>query len=333
MQGLIFTEDGNIDPTMFALAHETTELVASYSGAVALGISISRLHGYLLAAYAPPHLRDRWLPGLIDGTLRGSFALSEPHSGTDIRAGRTVARVVDPVTVSITGEKAWITQSPVAHFCIVLTKLGSPDRDAETAAFVVPLDTEGVTVGADEPMSGFRGMPMANVHFDDCRIPASWRLDVDGFRGMLEGLNLARLDAGCYGVGFMRAALRETSAYVRDRQAFGKTLADLQIVQEKLGHLHADYLAARSLLREGVASFAAGGGGDAHLISAAKMVASDAAMRHAVEAVQLHGGYGVHLHYPVQRLMRDAKITQIIDGTSEIHALMLGRAAARADWS
>ncbi|MBN3454966.1 acyl-CoA dehydrogenase family protein [Mycobacterium sp. DSM 3803] len=333
LQGLIFTEDGNIDPTMFALAHETTELVASYSGAVALGISISRLHGYLLAAYAPPHLRDRWLPGLIDGTLRGSFALSEPHSGTDIRAGRTVARVVDPVTVSITGEKAWITQSPVAHFCIVLTKLGSPDRDAETAAFVVPLDTEGVTVGADEPMSGFRGMPMANVHFDDCRIPASWRLDVDGFRGMLEGLNLARLDAGCYGVGFMRAALRETSAYVRDRQAFGKTLAELQIVQEKLGHLHADYLAARSLLREGVASFAAGGGGDAHLISAAKMVASDAAMRHAVEAVQLHGGYGVHLHYPVQRLMRDAKITQIIDGTSEIHALMLGRAAARADWS
>ncbi|BBX32414.1 acyl-CoA dehydrogenase [Mycolicibacterium mageritense DSM 44476 = CIP 104973] len=333
LQGLIFTEDGNIDPTMFALAHETTELVASYSGAVALGISISRLHGYLLAAYAPPHLRDRWLPGLIDGTVRGSFALSEPHSGTDIRAGRTVARVVDPVTVSITGEKAWITQSPVAHFCIVLTKLGSPDRDAETAAFVVPLDTEGVTVGADEPMSGFRGMPMANVHFDDCRIPASWRLDVDGFRGMLEGLNLARLDAGCYGVGFMRAALRETSAYVRDRQAFGKTLADLQIVQEKLGHLHADYLAARSLLREGVASFAAGGGGDAHLISAAKMVASDAAMRHAVEAVQLHGGYGAHLHYPVQRLMRDAKITQIIDGTSEIHALMLGRAAARADWS
>ncbi|TXI61335.1 acyl-CoA dehydrogenase family protein [Mycolicibacterium mageritense] len=333
LQGLIFTEDGNIDPTMFALAHETTELVASYSGAVALGISISRLHGYLLAAYAPPHLRDRWLPGLIDGTVRGSFALSEPHSGTDIRAGRTVARVVDPVTVSITGEKAWITQSPVAHFCIVLTKLGSPDRDAETAAFVVPLDTEGVTVGADEPMSGFRGMPMANVHFDDCRIPASWRLDVDGFRGMLEGLNLARLDAGCYGVGFMRAALRETSAYVRDRQAFGKTLADLQIVQEKLGHLHADYLAARSLLREGVASFAAGGGGDAHLISAAKMVASNAAMRHAVEAVQLHGGYGAHLHYPVQRLMRDAKITQIIDGTSEIHALMLGRAAARADWS
>lgn len=333
LQGLIFADDGSIDPTMFALAHETTELIASYSGAVALGISIARLHGYLLAAYAPADVRDRWLPGLIDGSQRGAFALSEPHSGTDIRAGRTVAMPVGADTVSITGEKAWITQSPEAHFVIVLTKLGSADRDAPTAAFVVPMDTPGVTVGKDEPMSGFRGMPMANVHFDDCRIPSAWRLDVDGFRGMLEGLNLARLDAGCYGVGFIRAALREAGAYVRDRQAFGSSLAELQIVQEKLGRMHADYLAARSLLREGVASFAGGGGGDAHLISAAKMFATDAAMRHVVEAVQLHGGYGVHLHYPVQRLMRDAKITQIIDGTSEIHALMLGRAAVRADWA
>jgi alkylation response protein AidB-like acyl-CoA dehydrogenase len=328
LQGLIFSDDGKIDPGMFALAHETTELIASYSGAVALGISIARLHGYLLAAYAPAEVRDRWLPGLVDGSIRGAFALSEPHSGTDIRAGRTVASTVDDDTVSISGEKAWITQSPEAHFVIVLAKLESADRDAPTAAFVVPLDTDGVTVGKDEPMSGFRGMPMANVHFDSARVPSSWRLDVDGFRGMLEGLNLARLDAGCYGVGFMRAALRETSAYVRDREAFGRTLADLQI-----GHMHADYLAARGLLRDGVDSFAAGGGGDAHLISAAKMFATDAAMRHTTEAVQLHGGYGVHLHYPVQRLMRDAKITQIIDGTSEIHALMLGRAAARADWS
>jgi alkylation response protein AidB-like acyl-CoA dehydrogenase len=333
LHGLIFTEDGKIDPAMFALAHETTELIASYSGAVALGISIARLHGYLLAAYAPTEVRDRWLPGLIDGSVRGSFALSEPHSGTDIRAGRTVATRVDARTVSITGEKAWITQSPQAHFCVALTKLDSDHRDAPTAAFVIPLDTAGVTVGKDEPMSGFRGMPMANVHFDECRVPWDWRLEVDGFRGMLEGLNLARLDAGCYGLGFIRAALRETAAFVRDRQAFGRPLADLQIVQEKLGHMHADYLAARSLLHDGVDSFASGGGGDAHLISAAKMFATDAAMRHTTEAVQLHGGYGTHLHYPVQRLMRDAKITQIIDGTSEIHALMLGRAAARADWS
>ncbi|ANW62798.1 acyl-CoA dehydrogenase [Mycobacterium sp. djl-10] len=333
LQGLIFGDDGSIDPTMFALAHETTELVASYSGAVALGISIARLHGYLLAAYAPPDVRDRWLPGLIDGSLRGSFALSEPHSGTDIRAGRTVAVEHSDATVTITGEKAWITQSPEAHFCIVLAKLGSADRDAPTAAFVVPLDADGVTVGKDEPMSGFRGMPMANVHFDNCRVPSDWRLQTDGFRGMLEGLNLARLDAGCYGVGFMRAALRECGAYVRDRQAFGRPLAELQIVQEKLGKMHADYLAARGLLRDGVTSYAAGGGGDSHLISAAKMFATDAAMRNTVEAVQLLGGYGVHLHYPVQRLMRDAKITQIIDGTSEIHALMLGRAAARADWT
>ncbi|XVQ06867.1 acyl-CoA dehydrogenase family protein [Spirillospora sp. CA-255316] len=333
LPGLIFTDDLTIDPDGFALAHETTELIASYSGAVALAFSIPRLHGYLLTGYAPAEIRDRWLPGLIDGSVFGSFALSEPHSGTDIRAGRTVARRVDAGTYSISGEKAWITQSPVADFTIVLTKVETADRDADTAAFVVPLDTPGVTVGQDEPMLGFRGMPMAGLHFDDCRIPAASRLDVNGFRGMLEGLNLARLDAGCYGVGFLRGALRETSRYVRDRQVFGRTLVDLPVVQEKLGRMYADYVAARGLLRTAVASFAAGGGGDAHLISAAKMFATDAAMRHTVEAVQLHGGYGVHLHYPVQRMMRDAKITQIIDGTSEIHALMLGRAAGRADWS
>ena len=243
-----------------------------------------------------------------------------------------MARRIDDDTVSITGEKTWITQAPAAQFTIVLAKLDSDDRDADTAAFVVPLDLGGVTVGKDEPMLGFRGMPMASLHFDDCHVPTAWRLAVNGFAGMLEGLNLARLDAGAYGLGFLRAALRESAGYVRERVAFGKPLANLQLVQDKLGRMHADYLAARSLLREGVRSFAAGGGGDSHLISAGKMVASDAAMRHTVEAVQLHGGFGVHLHYPVQRLMRDAKITQIIDGTSEIHSLMLGRAATRADW-
>jgi alkylation response protein AidB-like acyl-CoA dehydrogenase len=333
LQGLIFTDDLRIDPDGVSLAHETTELVASYSGAVALAFSVARLHGYLLARHAPAEVRERWLPGLIDGSVFGSFALSEPQSGTDVRAGRTVARRVDAHTYAISGEKAWITQSPVAHFTIVLAKLETADRDADTAAFVVPLDTPGVQVGQDEPMLGFRGMPMAGVHFDDCRVPSAWRLEVDGFRGMLEGLNLARLDAGCYGVGFLRGALRETCRYVRDRQAFGRSLADLPLVQAKLGQMYAEYVSARGLLRTAVESFAAGGGGDPHLISAAKMVATDAAMRHLVEAVQLHGGYGVHLHYPVQRMLRDAKITQIIDGTSEIHALMLGRAAAKADWT
>jgi Acyl-CoA dehydrogenases len=333
LQGLIFTEDLRIDPAGFAPAHETTELISSYSAAVALAFSVARLHGYLLARYAPEPVRDRWLPGLIDGTAFGAFALSEPHSGTDVRAGRTVARRTPGGDYLISGEKAWITQSPAADFAIVLTKLESADRDADTAAFVIPLDTPGVSVGRDEDMLGFRGMPMAGLSFDDCRVPAEWRLGVDGFRGMLEGLNLARLDAGCYGLGLLRGALRETGRYVRDRRAFGRPLAELQLVQEKLGRMYADYLAARELLRAGVASFAAGGGGDAHLISAAKMVATDAAMRHTVEAVQLHGGYGVHLHYDVQRMMRDAKITQIIDGTSEIHSLMLGRAAIRADWT
>ena len=202
LQGLIFTEDLRIDPAGFAPAHETTELISSYSAAVALAFSVARLHGYLLARYAPEPVRDRWLPGLIDGTAFGAFALSEPHSGTDVRAGRTVARRTPGGDYLISGEKAWITQSPAADFAIVLTKLESADRDADTAAFVIPLDTPGVSVGRDEDMLGFRGMPMAGLSFDDCRVPAEWRLGVDGFRGMLEGLNLARLDRPLAGIRF-----------------------------------------------------------------------------------------------------------------------------------
>ena len=213
----------------------------------------------------------------------------------------------------------------------MLAKLDSDDRDADTAAFVVPLDLGGVTVGKDEPMLGFRGMPMASLHFDDCHVPTAWRLAVNGFAGMLEGLNLARLDAGAYGLGFLRAALRESAGYVRERVAFGKPLANLQLVQDKLGVCTpTTWLLAACCAR-----------GSGRSLPAAAVTTPDPGrqdgrqrrpMRHTVEAVQLHGGFGVHLHYPVQRLMRDAKITQMIDGTSEIHSLMLGRAATRADW-
>ena len=331
LQSLIFDDRGHVEFANLALAHETNEVIASYSGAVALGVSITRLHGYLLCRYARPEIRDAWLPGLMSGSLLGSFVISEPHAGTDVRAIRTVAREV-PGGWSITGEKAWITQSPVANFGIVLAKLGSVERGAETAAFVVDYATPGVSIGRDEPMSGFRGMPMANVVFEDVRVPDEARLLVNGFSGMLEGVNLARLDAAGYGLGFMRGCLRECAAYTANREAFGATIAELQIVQAAMGQMLADYLASRELVLTAVRSFMQGHGGDNALVSAAKLQASEAAMRTAVMAVQLLGGAGVHLDYPVQRFMRDAKVIQIIDGTTQIHQLMLGKAVLRTDW-
>lgn len=329
---LITDESGEIDLEALPLAHETNELIASYSGAVALGVSIARLHAYMLCRYARPEVRDRWLPGLLDGSALGSFMISEPHAGTDVRAIRTVARRDGDEWV-ITGEKAWITQSPEARFGVVLTKVDSKERDAETAAFVVDYSMPGISVGRDEPMSGFRGMPMATVSFQEVRVPDENRLLADGFAGMLEGVNLARLDAASYGLGFMRASLRECADYTTNREAFGATIADLQLVQAAMGQILADYLACRELVLAAVRSFMKGGGGDNALVSAAKLMSSEASMRAATMSAQLLGGAGVHLDYVSQRLMRDSKVIQIIDGTTQIHQLMLGRTVTKVDWS
>lgn len=332
LQSILTEADGSIQLDSLLLAHETNELIASYSGAVALGISITRLHAYLLCRYASPQTRDRWLPGLLEGTTFGSFMISEPHAGTDVRAIQTVARR-DGDGWILTGEKAWITQSPVADFGIVLAKLHSAERQAETGAFVIDYASAGVTVGRDEPMSGFRGMPMANVRLDEVRVSDDDRLRVEGFSGMLEGVNLARLDAAGYGLGFMRGCLRECASYTASREAFGAPISDLQLVQAAMGQMLADYLSARELVISATRSFMMGDGGNNALISAAKVQATEAAMRTATMAVQLLGGSGVHLDYPVQRFMRDAKVIQIIDGTTQIHLLMLGRTVSRTDWA
>lgn len=332
LQHLLFGESGELALGNTVVAHDTTELVASYSSAVALGISIGRLHAYLIAKYCDPAIASAWVPRLLAGETFGAFAITEPHAGTDVRALTTVARRVGDTYV-LSGEKAFITQSPVAEFVIVLAKLEHVERDADTAAFLVPTDVDGVTIGREEPMLGFRGMPMANVALDEATVHQDHRLLVDGFKGMMEGLNLARLDVAGYACGFLRASLRAVSAYARERESFGRSLAGHQAIQLKAGAMAADYAAARHLSRAAAHSFDRGGGGDADLISKAKLFASDAAMRHATEAVQIHGGYGVHLDYEVQRIFRDAKVTQIIDGTSEIHSMMIGRRAlAEARW-
>ena len=329
LHGLIFDDAGQIDLTYFDLAHETTELVASYSGAVALGLCIGRLHPYLLAKYAEPAVAAAWVPRLLRAEVFGAFAISEPDARTDVRRDHQRGRARWGRN-RLNGEKAWVTQGPAAAMAIVLTKIGSRDRKADTGAFLVPFDTPGVTVGKDEPMAGFRGMPGCNLALSDVWVPADHRLRVDGFRGMMmEGVNLSRIDAAGYAVGFLRGCLRRAGAYAAERRAFEAPIGSLQAIQLKLGHMATDYAAARALLAQAVRSFQAGGGGDPILLAEAKLFASDAAMRHAVEAVQVFGGYGMHREYEIERHMRDAKVTQIFDGTSEILALTVGRDVVR----
>jgi alkylation response protein AidB-like acyl-CoA dehydrogenase len=326
---LMFDEQRNLCLDRMRLIHETTELVAAAFPAAVVALGALRLQGYLLKRYAEPHVVDRYLEPLLRGELYGSFGVTEPDAGTDVRSITTVA-VPDGDGWVLDGHKKWIGLAPVAAFNIVLAKVGHTGRDAETIALVVDLESEGVMRSAPLDLMSFRGMPLGELRFSGARVPAGSALKVAGFAGMMEGINLARIDAASYGCGFLRAAIRESAGRANSRVSFGKPLADLQTIQLKIGQMATDYEAARLLTIAAGESFAQGLGGDPILLSKAKIFSTDAAMRHAVEAVQIFGAMGVHNDSRVQRLFRDSKAGQIFDGTSEIHALMIGRNTIRA---
>ncbi|WP_053207215.1 acyl-CoA dehydrogenase family protein [Jiangella muralis] len=328
LQGLVHSPGGGLDVARMDLAREVTERIAAASPAVALGVAGARLSAYLLAKYAPPHLRERWVAPILSARAYGSFAITEPEAGTDIRALSTVA-VPDGDHYRLTGHKCWVGFAPVADVAIVLAKVGSTQRDAPMVALVVDMSSAGASGRPGPELSGFRGLPNGELVFDGVRVPRGDRLDVEGFAGMMDGLNMARIDAAAYACGLLRASLLASLARANARQAFGRPIGDLQVVQRKLGRMAADYRAACELTRRAAESFARGGGGDQDVVSMAKLFASDAARRHTDEAMQLHGALGVVVDEDVNRMHRDAKVTQIFDGTSEIHETMLGRRALR----
>jgi alkylation response protein AidB-like acyl-CoA dehydrogenase len=328
LQSLIFDADGSLNLSRMALVHESTERIAAESAAVALAVSVARLHTYLLARYAAAEVRERWLQPTLRAELFGAFAITEPHAGTDIRAMTTVAQRQGDHYV-LDGKKCWIGLAPVCSYAIVLAKVEHLERDADTIALVVDMASEGA-VGAPGPeLAGFRGMPNGTLTFTACRVPVQNALACDGFGGMMDGLNMARIEAASYAVGLMRGAIREATTWSNQREAFGKPIAALPSIQSKIGRMVTDYRAARELVLRAGETFALGNGGDQAVISMAKMFASDAARRHTDAALQIAAGAGMARSHPLQRMDRDAKVTQIFDGTSEIHETMLGRRVLR----
>lgn len=328
LQRVLVGPDGRLDPSRAALVHEISERLATHSMASAVAVSNGRLATYLLLKYAPAGIVERWVTPTLDGEAFGAFAITEPDAGTDVRGMRTVARLEGEEYV-LNGEKCWVGYAPNCSYAIVLAKVDSDARDAEMVALVVDAAGPGFTGAPGPEFSGLRGMPNGTLTFRDVRVPATSRLAVDGFGGMMDGLNMARIDAAAYACGLLRGALLASVERASARHAFGRPLGDLQAIQRKIGRMATDYRAARELTRRAAESFARGDGGDQDTISMAKMFASDAARRHTDEAVQIFGAEGMVASSWVNRLNRDAKVTQIFDGTSEIHETMLGRRAVR----
>ncbi|MEW1819259.1 acyl-CoA dehydrogenase family protein [Arthrobacter sp. NPDC080031] len=324
LTGMLFDDSLKPDLSSMPLAHDMAERLAAVCAPLAMQIGVLRIVGYLLARYATQDVQDRWLKSTTEGKTYGSFALTEPHAGTDLRSLSTVA-VRSGDTYLVNGRKCWVGFAPCAAYAIVLCKEGSAARDAKTLALVVDMESPGARGVWGPELSGFRGMPNGELFFENVTVPVENALRVEGFDGMMDGLNMARIEAAAYACGLLRGALEEAVYRASTRKAFGGKIADLPSIQMKLGRMRAAYHTARELTLKACRSYMEGRGGDQDLISIAKMTASDLARLHTDEAMQIFGAAGVTLHSRVERLHRDSKATQIFDGTSEIHETMVGR--------
>jgi len=319
-----------LDMLSYVLVMEEVNRACASTGVI-LGSHVSLACAPILR-HGTDAQKERFLAPLARGEKLGCFALSEPASGSDAAAMRTSARR-DGDTWVLNGTKNFITNGAFADLTVVFAQTEPEKVQRGIVAFVVEKGTPGFTVGKLERKLGIRGSDTAQLHFSDARVPDDQRLGEvgEGFKIALSTLDGGRIGIAAQAVGIARACLEDSLAYAKERQAFGKPIADLQAIQQKLADMATETDAAR-LLAWRAATLRDRGERHAAEAAAAKLFASDVAVRAARECVQIFGGYGYLRDFPAERHYRDAKITEIYEGTSEIMQLviaeeMLGEAA------
>ena len=269
--------------------------------------------------------KHRWLPALAAGKSLSSFALTEPDAGSDNRSMRTTFRPVEG-GYRIDGGKVFITWGNLAQVMTVFGRLG-PAADGPFMAAVIELPADGFTVNRLEEKMGMHGSPTTQVTFDGLFAPAEnvlGRLG-DGLRVALASLDSGRLEIGALGFGIGRGALAFAGRYLQQRNQFGRPLSDFQGLRFKVADHATGLEAAYQLLRAAARAIDAGSEDATRLAAMAKLFATDAGMAAATDAVGLLGGYGYLRDYPVERMMRDARAMQIVEGTNEIQRLVIAR--------
>ncbi|MCU1592673.1 MAG: acyl-CoA dehydrogenase [Frankiales bacterium] len=303
------------------------EEIARVCASSSLIVAAGKLGTMGLILSGSDELKQTYLPRVASGEIAFSYALSEREAGSDAAAMKTRA-VRDGDGWVLNGSKTWITGAAVnSHFTVMAST--NPSLGAKgISAFVVHKDDPGFSVGAKERKMGIHGSPTSEIYFENTRIPGNRIIGAEGtgFITALKTLDHTRSMIGAQAVGIAQGALDQSIAYVKERKQFGKAVAEFQGVQFLLADMAMKVEAARHLVY--VAS-AAAERGDANLTllsSASKTFASDTAMQVTTDAVQLFGGYGYTRDFPVERMMRDAKITQIYEGTNQIQRMVMARA-------
>ena len=311
------------DYLSYVIAVEELSRVCASTG-VTLSAHVS-LASWPIYKYGNEDHKQTFLKRLAEGSALGAYALSEPGAGSDVASMKMTAKA-DGDSYILNGNKVWITNGEVADIYVVFAKTDVDAKHRGISAFIVEKGTEGFTFGKKEKKLGIRSSPTTELIFENCRIPKEHLLgeEGDGFKIAMTTLDGGRSGIAAQAVGIAQGALDAAVDYAKEREQFGKPIAHNQGISFKLADMATETEAAR-LLTYRAAWLESEGLDYSNASAMAKLYAGDAAMRHTVEAVQIFGGYGYTKDYPVERYMRDAKITQIYEGTNEIQRLVIGR--------
>jgi alkylation response protein AidB-like acyl-CoA dehydrogenase len=315
---------GNL--TMVCLAREeisrVSEAAALLAGQNSIGMILPLLH------FGTEEQRQRFLPEVAKGRTMTAVAMTEPHAGSDVASMKTKAVRDGNSAYVINGQKCFITWGNVADYVLVFARTSEGRGFEGISAFIVDAKTPGFRVGRNERKMGLNGVPNVQLFFEDMRVPAENRIGEEGkgFIACMRILDLNRPTVGAASVGLAQGALDAAIAYAKERNQFGRAISSFQGIQFMLADMAMQVEAARSLVYECARQVDAGDFSRLSIMaSMAKCFASDVAMKVTTDAVQIFGGVGYMKDYPVERMMRDAKINQIFEGTNQIQRVVISR--------
>jgi alkylation response protein AidB-like acyl-CoA dehydrogenase len=306
------------------------EEVARVCASSSLIPAVNKLGTMPILLSGSEELKAQVLPPVARGEAMFSYALSEREAGSDA-GGMTTRAVLDGDHWVLNGTKCWITNAGVSSYYTVMAKTDPNAGTKGISAFVVHKDDPGFSVGTKERKLGIKGSPTREIYFENCMIPADRIIGEPGtgFATAMRTLDHTRLTIGAQAVGIAQGAFDAALAYTKDRKQFGKSISDFQGVQFMLADMAMKIEAARQMIYVAAARAERGEKDLTFISAAAKCFASDVAMEVTTDAVQLFGGYGYTRDFPVERMMRDAKITQIYEGTNQVQRMVMARQLLR----
>ncbi len=302
------------------------EELSSACPSTAAYISIHNMASWMIDSFGDERQRARWLPKLMTMDHFASYCLTEPGSGSDAASLRTKA-VREGDDYVLNGSKAFISGGSTSDVYVCMVRTGDDGPDG-ISCLVVEKDAPGLSFGKREKKMGWNSQPTAAVIFEDCRVPVANRIggEGQGFKIAMAGLDGGRLNIAACSIGGARACLDAARAYMLERKQFGQRLADFQALQFRLADMATELEAARLMVHRAACKLDAGDADATVFCAMAKRFATDIGFQVANEALQLHGGYGYIREYPIERIVRDLRVHQILEGTNEVMRVIISRA-------